>query len=135
VKIMTIEPLTGFEMCLWEQSHIYMQVLQLFTELTALPPNVIRIKCYDFERPINSSSPFVALSTIFVITITLSSDTTPVSCHNLMHYSGYSVTVGRTGGLYWQTCVSLLPGSRHPGPLIPLRFCSPHHFALPVNSP
>jgi hypothetical protein len=32
-----------------------MQVLQLFTELIALPPNAICIKCYDFEWPMNSS--------------------------------------------------------------------------------
>jgi hypothetical protein len=31
--------------------------------------------------------------------------------------------------------VSLLPGSRRPGPLIPLRFCSLYHFVLPVHSP
>jgi hypothetical protein len=29
----------------------------------------------------------------------------------------------------------LLHGSRRPGSLIPLRFCSLHHFALPVHSP
>jgi hypothetical protein len=33
----------GFEICLWEQSHIYTQVLQLFTEIIAPPPNAIYI--------------------------------------------------------------------------------------------
>jgi hypothetical protein len=37
-------------------------VLQLFSELIASPPNAICIKCYDFERPMNSSSLFVSLS-------------------------------------------------------------------------
>jgi hypothetical protein len=31
--------------------------------------------------------------------------------------------------------VCLLPESSRPGPLIPLRFCSLHHFVLPVHSP
>jgi hypothetical protein len=55
-------PFMCFEMCLWEQSHIYMQDLQLFTELIALLPNAISIKCYDFEQPLNSSSFFVSWS-------------------------------------------------------------------------
>jgi hypothetical protein len=37
-----------------------MQVSQLFTELIALPPNTIRIKCYDFKGPVNSSGHFVS---------------------------------------------------------------------------
>jgi hypothetical protein len=42
VIIRNEEPLVGFEVCLWEQSHIlYMYVLQLFTELIAQPPNAI----------------------------------------------------------------------------------------------
>jgi hypothetical protein len=49
-----------------------MKVFQLFTEHTALPPNAIYIKRYDFERPMNSSSNFVSLSTSFVMTIILS---------------------------------------------------------------
>jgi hypothetical protein len=48
-----MKPLMGFQMCLWEQSHVYMQVLQLFAELIALPQNAICIKCYDFEGPMN----------------------------------------------------------------------------------
>jgi hypothetical protein len=32
------------------------------TEIIALPPNVICINCYEFERPMNSSGHFVALS-------------------------------------------------------------------------
>jgi hypothetical protein len=32
-------------------------------------------------------------------------------------------------------CVSLLPESRRPGPLLPLRFCSLYSFVLPVDSP
>jgi hypothetical protein len=59
-----IHPLMLFEMSLWKQSHIYMQVLQLFTELIAPTPNAICIKCYDFERPMNSSNHFVALSQV-----------------------------------------------------------------------
>jgi hypothetical protein len=50
----------GFELYLCEQSHIYMQVLQLFTELTAPPPNAVRIKCCDFVRLMNCSSHFVS---------------------------------------------------------------------------
>jgi hypothetical protein len=68
------ELLIGFEICLSEQSHIYMQVLrltELFTEPTAPPPNVIFIKCYDFELPINSISYIISLSTIFVMIIIL----------------------------------------------------------------
>jgi hypothetical protein len=38
-----------FEMCLSKQSLIYVHVLKLFTELIALPPNAIHIKCYDFN--------------------------------------------------------------------------------------
>jgi hypothetical protein len=37
----------GFEMRLLEQSHIYMQVLQLFTEHIAPPPHAICIKYFD----------------------------------------------------------------------------------------
>jgi hypothetical protein len=36
--------------------------MQLFAEIIALPPSVICIKCYDFERPMNSSSHFVILN-------------------------------------------------------------------------
>jgi hypothetical protein len=32
-----------------------MEDLQLFTELIALPPNAVSIKCYDFKGPMNSS--------------------------------------------------------------------------------
>jgi hypothetical protein len=46
------EPLMRFRMRLWKQSHIYMQVLQLFAELTVLHPNAICIKFYDFAQPI-----------------------------------------------------------------------------------
>jgi hypothetical protein len=35
-----------FEMCLSEHGHIYMYVLQLFTELIVLPSNAICIKRY-----------------------------------------------------------------------------------------
>jgi hypothetical protein len=35
----------------------------------------------------------------------------------------------------YASCISLLHGSLHPGPLIPLRICSLHHFVLPVHSP
>jgi hypothetical protein len=52
VIIWNEEPLMGFEMCPWEQSHIYMQVLQLFIELIALPPNAICIICCDCEQPV-----------------------------------------------------------------------------------
>jgi hypothetical protein len=67
----------GFEMCLWEQS----QVLHLFIELIAAPPDVMYIKCYDFERPMNPSSHFVWVKYIFfVITIILPfSDTASLS--------------------------------------------------------
>jgi hypothetical protein len=47
-------------MCLWEESHIYMQILQLFTGILVLPSNAIGIKCYDFKRPMNSSDHFVS---------------------------------------------------------------------------
>jgi hypothetical protein len=33
------EPPIEFEMCLWEQNHIYMLVLQLFTEIITPPSN------------------------------------------------------------------------------------------------
>jgi hypothetical protein len=52
------EPLVRFEMFLCEQSYIYVSL----TELIALPPNAICIKCYDSERPMNSISHFVALN-------------------------------------------------------------------------
>jgi hypothetical protein len=42
-----------------EQSHIYMQDLQLFTELIASPSNAIYIK---FQQSMNSSSHFVLLT-------------------------------------------------------------------------
>jgi hypothetical protein len=45
-------------MCLSEQGYIY--VLQLFTELIALPHNTIRIKCYDVEGSMNSSGRLAA---------------------------------------------------------------------------
>jgi hypothetical protein len=45
-------------MSLREQGYNYMYVLQLFTELKALPHNAIRIKCYDVEGPMNSSGHF-----------------------------------------------------------------------------
>jgi hypothetical protein len=48
-----MKPLMWFQMCLWEQSHVYLQDLQLFAELIALPQNAIRIKCYDIEGPMN----------------------------------------------------------------------------------
>jgi hypothetical protein len=51
------------------EPHLY--VLQLLTELTELPSIVICIKCYDFEGPMNSSSRFVALNNIFIMTIIL----------------------------------------------------------------
>jgi hypothetical protein len=35
-------------------------ILHLFTELMALPSNVIRIKCYDFEGPVKTIYPFVS---------------------------------------------------------------------------
>jgi hypothetical protein len=57
-----------------------MQVLQLFTELIAPPPNVICIKSYDFEWPTNSSSHFILLSIIFVVISIFSfSDTASLS--------------------------------------------------------
>jgi hypothetical protein len=34
---------------------MYMYVLQLFVEHIALPPSAIRIRYYDFERPVNST--------------------------------------------------------------------------------
>jgi hypothetical protein len=34
-----------FQMCLLEQSHIYVKASELFTEHIHLPPNVICIKC------------------------------------------------------------------------------------------
>jgi hypothetical protein len=46
-------------MCPWKQGHIYTYVLQLFTELMALPPNAIGIKCYDFEGSMNTNGHFV----------------------------------------------------------------------------
>jgi hypothetical protein len=60
VKIWNKELLTRFQMCLRKQSDICMQVLQLFIEFIALPLNTIRIKCYDFEGPVNSSGHFVS---------------------------------------------------------------------------
>jgi hypothetical protein len=48
------------------------EVLQLFIELIALPPNAICFKCYDFEWPTNSSSHFLSLSSTFVMTSILS---------------------------------------------------------------
>jgi hypothetical protein len=42
-------------MCLRQKRHMYMVALRLFTELKVLPSNVIRIKCNDFEEPINAS--------------------------------------------------------------------------------
>jgi hypothetical protein len=50
VIIWNKEHVMRFEMRLMEQSHIYVEALQLFTELIALPPNAICIKCYDFEQ-------------------------------------------------------------------------------------
>jgi hypothetical protein len=35
VTISIEEPLMGFEMCFWEQNHIYMYILQQLTELIA----------------------------------------------------------------------------------------------------
>jgi hypothetical protein len=57
------EPLMGFG-CVSEQNHIYMQVLQLFTQLIAPPPNAICVTRYDFDRAMNSSSHFVSLSEV-----------------------------------------------------------------------
>jgi hypothetical protein len=62
--IWNIEPLMRFYVCLWEQSHIYTLVLQLFTELIALPHTAICSECYDFEGPMNSSGHFVSLSSV-----------------------------------------------------------------------
>jgi hypothetical protein len=44
VIIWNKEPLMGFETC-----HIYVQVLQLFTEIIVLPPNAVCIECYYFR--------------------------------------------------------------------------------------
>jgi hypothetical protein len=57
-------PPMGFAMCVWEQSHIYMSVSQLFPQDIALPPNVISIKCHDFERPMISRRYFVSLNNV-----------------------------------------------------------------------
>jgi hypothetical protein len=62
VTIRSKEPLMKFQMCLLSHGYIYVQVFQLFTELITLPPNVIRIKCYDFEWPMNSSGQYFSLS-------------------------------------------------------------------------
>jgi hypothetical protein len=35
-------------------------VLQLFAELIVLPTSANRIKCYDFDKPMNSSSHFAS---------------------------------------------------------------------------
>jgi hypothetical protein len=64
VKIWNKEPLMCFEICLWEQSHIYMQVLQLFIVLRAPSPNAICIEYHNFEWPINSNSHSVSLSQV-----------------------------------------------------------------------
>jgi hypothetical protein len=53
VIIWNEEPLMGFEMCPSEHSHICMQVLQLFSELIAPPPNATT------EQPTNAISHFV----------------------------------------------------------------------------
>jgi hypothetical protein len=45
------------------------EALQLCIELITLPPNAICFKCYDVERPTNSSSHFHPLSTTCVMTI------------------------------------------------------------------
>jgi hypothetical protein len=42
-------------MCVQKWSHISLIVLQLSTELIALPPITIGIKCYDIEAPMSSS--------------------------------------------------------------------------------
>jgi hypothetical protein len=39
----------------------YVQILQLFTELTELPPSAIHIQCYDFKGPMNSSGHLASL--------------------------------------------------------------------------
>jgi hypothetical protein len=69
------ESLIMFQICLWQQD-ISAEALQL-SQFTALSPIAICIKFYDFERPMNSSGHFVSLSlsTTFVKTIILSSDT------------------------------------------------------------
>jgi hypothetical protein len=43
-----------FQIRLWKQGKIYIQVLQLVTELIALPPSDILIKFYDFKGPMKS---------------------------------------------------------------------------------
>jgi hypothetical protein len=43
-------------MCVCEQGYIYVQVRQLI----ALPHYAIRIKCYEFDRPMNSSGHFAS---------------------------------------------------------------------------
>jgi hypothetical protein len=47
-----------FQKCVWKPYHIYMLVLQLFTEFIVLPPNVVRMKYWDFEEPMKSSGHF-----------------------------------------------------------------------------
>jgi hypothetical protein len=58
IKLILNEPIMRFHMCLWEQGYI---CVQLYTELIALPPNVIHIKCYDFDVPMKYSSNFASL--------------------------------------------------------------------------
>jgi hypothetical protein len=57
VIIWNAEPLLGFGMYLWEQSHnhIRMYILQLFAELTALPPSAISLNFCDNECLMNST--------------------------------------------------------------------------------
>jgi hypothetical protein len=51
-------------MCLLEESHIYMWILQLFIELIALPPTAIPIKSYDFDGPVNSAGHSASLGLV-----------------------------------------------------------------------
>jgi hypothetical protein len=49
----------------------------------------------------------------------------------------FSRLLGCLGGIIkrYASCVTLLLGTRRPGQLISLRFCSLHHFFLPEHSP
>jgi len=61
--------------CPREKCHVFTLILEMFTELKALPSSAICIECDDFERIVDSSGRCYSLSlkTIFVMDSILSS--------------------------------------------------------------
>jgi hypothetical protein len=79
-----------FQMCVWEQGHICVQLFQVLTELKTLSHNAIYSKCYNFWVACESwwQFCFMKCNTIFVMVIILfSSDSgslSPVICWNIV---------------------------------------------------